>query len=146
MLLVPLFLKEHLDLCDMLAELARRNLVFKHLIYLGRSSAGNFRQDKESDDTRDDSGGSEADEVSGILCKGASRRVDLQISRSNTPNFEHEWNRVVEGNSKSERAHQCYRSRSCPQSLGRNLGDIGVGDPSTSYDSVVRYTAPEYLN
>lgn len=145
-LLVSLFLKEHLNLCYMLTELARRDLVFKHLIYLGRCSAGNFWQDKESDDTRDDTGGSEADEVSDILYKGASGRVGIQVSRSNTPSFEHEWNRVVEGNPENERAHQGYRSSSCPQSLGRYLGDVGVGDAGTTDDSVVGHAAPEYLN
>jgi hypothetical protein len=51
----------------MLSELARRNLVFEHLIELGRSSAGDLWEHKESDDARDGTCNSEAGGVSDEL-------------------------------------------------------------------------------
>jgi hypothetical protein len=59
---LPAFLSFHkqLDLRNMLPKLARRNLVSEHLVYLGRSSTGDFWQYKVTDNARDGARSSEA--------------------------------------------------------------------------------------
>ncbi len=138
---------KHLDGCDVLSELAGCDLVLEHLVEFGGGSACNFGQDKVSDNTGDDTCGSEAIviEVSYPMLAYMRTEPNLQESSSHTPNFEHQWDHVVESQAETERPHQRGRSSLCSKVLGRDLGNIRVCDSGATDDSEVGNTSEKDL-